>query len=1140
MSREPGGGGTGPPREDPGATRTSHDHTLRLPSGTLLAERYRLGDPVGVGAMGVVYRARDERLDLDVAVKVLRVDTNLRPQLLERFRKELILARQVTHRNAVRIHDIGQDGEIHFLTMDLVEGRSLREILDREGRLSPELAESITRQLASALGAAHAQGVVHRDLKPENVLLNDSGEAFITDFGVARSMTAAGMTRTGAVVGTLDYLSPEQARGEEVDGRSDLFSLGILLFEMLTGELPFPQGTGDEVLAQRLAGAPRRLSDTDVEVPPRLRRVAERCLQRSPARRYPTAGDLLEDLQGAGTRPLPPGAMRRALTVAGALLLAVAIWWLVDLFGRQPTPSAGVPSATAGHAVAVLPPIDETNRPDLAWLPTGVAEMLAATLAESSTLRVVDSRRVVRTLEDLGLVERPLRDDELRQLATVLDADRLVIGRLRPIGEGLRADLELLAADLPDLPATSIRAEVAAAGRLPELVEQLAAGLLERLEVGVTRTRFAAPDSTTALRAYSEGVRLLEQGDAVTAAPRLEEAVEAAPGYAPAWMRLAEAYDQLGYRDRAVEASRRAVEGFGAAGSRQALTAQARAALLRGDPEDAQRLLTTLVERFPNDVEARVRLAESLGDQGELERAMEELRTVARVDPNHPRAWYLLGKYAILGGDSRRAIDEYLVHALVVQNKLESPQGRADVLNAMGVAYHRLGELDRAAEQYAQAAELRRQVGDRRGYATSLGNQAAIDVVRGRFDEAEEALGTVLATLDEIGDRAGVADTHNELGLLEEERGDYAAALDAYRRALQLRRELGDEVALAESLTNVGYVYHQLGEYDNASVYWQQAHDLHTATGNEEGILLATQNMGMLRLAQGSWNEASSSLLEALESARQLRLPGAIAVSQGYLGQVAFEQGRYRAAAASLAAAQQLVDELGDPRGQVEFALLEARLAVELGMQERAEQLLSRAEEWLETSANRSQRARLGVIRGDLALARGRVTEARALFRRAAEVVSPGGGVVAALQARLGTARAARAAGDAGLAVSQLRQLVADVEGVGHSALLLEAEEELAAAYLATGEPGRAAETLRRALRRADSAGSWRRAFRLHHLLGRALQDQDPSAAAEQLALAQRDVERQLTELTGDERESFLRRPEVAELMEEVADERAA
>ncbi|HEX9943594.1 MAG TPA: serine/threonine-protein kinase, partial [Thermoanaerobaculia bacterium] len=514
MTASPAGGPSLRPPSSP--TRTSDGAVQRLATGSLLAGRYRVLELVGVGGMGMVYRAHDEQLDLPVAIKVLRPDLAQDHKRLERFKQELVLARQVSHPNVVRTHDLGSDGEIVFLSMDFVPGRPLSELLAEEGRLDPERAVGIARQIASALAAAHEAGVVHRDLKPCNVLVDDSGRAAITDFGVARSLGGAGLTVPGAVVGTLDYLSPEQARGEEVDGRADLYALGILLYEMLTGKLPFAGGSDAEVLAQRLTGATRDLRAAGVEVPRQLAAVVRRLLQRDPARRYQRAQEVLDDL-GRLHRVAPPAWRRAALAACGVLALLVVGWTVrerVRLARHEPAPKA---AATAPrHAVALLPLADETGRADLAWVASGLPEMLAASLAEGPGLRVLDSERVFRTLEGLKLPPGPLSEAEARRLAELLDADRLVSGRVHAAGGRLRIELSLLEADLPGLPAQTLHAESEPKDAF-RLIDRLGSTLRERLAAPPMTAAPAVSRSPAALAAYATGLGDLRRGDALAA-----------------------------------------------------------------------------------------------------------------------------------------------------------------------------------------------------------------------------------------------------------------------------------------------------------------------------------------------------------------------------------------------------------------------------------------------------------------------------------------------------------------------------------------------------------------------------------------------------------------------------------------------
>src|SRR6202171_2678061 len=206
--------------------------------GMLLAERYEILELLGRGGMGAVYKARDTELERIVALKLIRADLASNPEILRRFKQELILAREVTHRNVIRIFDLGQAKGFKFITMEFVEGRDLRAVLRERGKFSPDETVQIIAQVCRALESAHAAGVVHRDLKPQNIMLDAKDRVYVMDFGIAHSLETPGMTQTGALMGTPEYMSPEQAKGLKVDARSDLFALGIIFYEMLTGISP--------------------------------------------------------------------------------------------------------------------------------------------------------------------------------------------------------------------------------------------------------------------------------------------------------------------------------------------------------------------------------------------------------------------------------------------------------------------------------------------------------------------------------------------------------------------------------------------------------------------------------------------------------------------------------------------------------------------------------------------------------------------------------------------------------------------------------------------------------------------------------------------------------------------------------------
>ena len=1100
----------GEPSSPRDATRTSADVSVRLAPGTVLAGRYRVGDLLGIGAMGMVYRARDEDLGIEVALKVLRPELSEQTGLLERFRRELILARQVSHRNVVRIHDIGRDGDLYFLSMDLVPGRSLDEILEEAGVLEVERAWELGRQIAGALAAAHAQEVVHRDLKPSNILVSEGGEAFVTDFGVARSLTDGGLTRTGAVVGTPDYLSPEQALGKPVDARSDVFALGIVLFEMLTGELPFSRDSLAESVAQRVAGPPRKLRDAGDYAPPWMRAIVARCLERRPSRRFASAGEVLAALEA---RAGLSRSRRRAVAwlVAGAVLLAallgVAILQRSGSEAERASETAAGPQALVARArrIALLPIVDQTGRSELAWLSTGLPEYLAEGLAEDPGLLVADPERVARSLADLRLGSGPWSDSTLAQLSDLFDADRLLVGTLRSTTDSLSVELQLVHPGGEQGP-TTLSVPAVALGRPHELTAAAGAELRRVLDARAARSQ-ETTDSPEALEAYLRGVDLLARGDAVGARPLLEKAVGEDPTFGAAWLRFSEALADLGLHAGAGEAAERAVTELGDARGRLSLEARAHRALLLGQPERAQELLQELVDAYPGDVESKVALGEAFGDEGELEPAMRILEESVASAPRHPRAWFLLGKYAILSGQPRRAVEEFLVRALVIQKRLHNEQGQADALNAFGIAYRDLGDLQLAAENYAEAAALRDKIGDRRGTAVTLRNLAQIDIARGEYPRAEENLRQALEIAGELGDGPGEAALYNDLGVLEEDRGRYEAALEHYRRALQARREQGDQRSVAESANNVGFAYYLLGQFDNASVYWREAEGIYAETGNPVGRILVRQSLAELQLARGEWSAAARSYLETLEESRELDFTPAVAVATGELGRLAHAQGRMAAALESYAAALAVFEEMEDVRGLTEYTLARAATLLAVGRLEAADSDLVRAASWLEKSSNHVQAAEWHRLRAERLALDG--TAADESLEGAAREATASGSAFSPLWVELALGEEELRRERPAAAAGRAREVLEKAATIGHMAMQLRAHELLAASALAEGRAEEAEASLAAAMAAVERLDSYWRSPQLLALGARAREAMGQPEEAEELRRrAQREWQR--------------------------------
>src|SRR5437588_2116315 len=278
--------------------------SLLLQPGTIIGNRSRLLQILGEGGMGAVYKARDIELDRVIALKVIRPELASNPEILQRFKQELILARQVTDRNVIRIFDLGEADGIKYITMEYLEGETLYQILRRHGKVPVQEAVDIMRQTLSGLQAAHREGVIHRDLKPGNIMRDASGRIVVMDFGLARSLEGDGMTRTGTMMGTMEYMSPEQAQAKELDARSDLFTVGLICYELLTGKMPYHADSAVASLLKRMQERAAPPSDWDRTIPQPISELVSKCLERDPAERWQSAQEIIDRIDEIeGKRP---------------------------------------------------------------------------------------------------------------------------------------------------------------------------------------------------------------------------------------------------------------------------------------------------------------------------------------------------------------------------------------------------------------------------------------------------------------------------------------------------------------------------------------------------------------------------------------------------------------------------------------------------------------------------------------------------------------------------------------------------------------------------------------------------------------------------------------------------------------------
>jgi eukaryotic-like serine/threonine-protein kinase len=505
-----------------------------------LGPQYRLIRELGRGGMGVVYLATDTALDRTVAIKVVHPELATHASISRRFLAEARTIARLRHPNVVAVHTAGTAGDLLYYVMDEIEGESLRQRLTRDGRLEPAEAARITADLASALDAAARAGVVHRDVKPENVLIETgSGRALLADFGIARAVAgeAAGTsTGQGVAVGTPNYMSPEQAAGEEVDGRSDLYALGIVAYEMLTGRPPFT-GTSRVVVSKHIAERPAPVGKVRTGITPQLAGAVMRALEKQPSARWQTGEEFRQAL--AGERVVSaPGSRRRWWIAAGAVA-AAAIALTIGLAGRSERVPAGV---NPRHSMLVLPFDNLRDDRSVDWLREGSVSMLALNLSQWNDLTVVDHERLHDLLghHHLGPGE-PIGLDLARRLAREAGVWTVVLGDFTQAGDSLH-----LVARMYDV-ASGERVDVArvddrAGNDARPLFDDLAAKLLD-LSGAPQEIRIGLAQSTTssleAYRAYLDGVERLNRWDLAGAEQGFRRATALDTTFGLAYYRLA-------------------------------------------------------------------------------------------------------------------------------------------------------------------------------------------------------------------------------------------------------------------------------------------------------------------------------------------------------------------------------------------------------------------------------------------------------------------------------------------------------------------------------------------------------------------------------------------------------------------------
>jgi eukaryotic-like serine/threonine-protein kinase len=1109
-----------------------------LSTGDQLGNRYRIEAILGEGGMGMVYRARDLELSRTVALKIIRPELASRPEILDRFKREILLASQVTHRNVVRIYDLGEAGDLRFISMSYIEGESLRALLDREGPLTPDRGVPLIRTIALALQAAHEAGIVHRDLKPHNVLIDREGQPYIGDFGISRSMDSDGtMTETGAILGTVDYMSPEQARGDVPDHRSDIYSLGMMMFEMFTGTLPFRAANPLSVMVRRVhedAPAPTQVRPG---MPPWLSAIIMRAMQRDATLRYQSVADLLKDLdRQRATRARRKLLTRRAVLVA-AIVVAVAVALAVAVpLGRRFMASGPQAAPAVKTSLAVMPFRNATGDPKFDWVRSGVTSVVRTGLIQAKALRLAGDDRVQEILDLLkpaeGEESRPATVQRLGRLAGV---DNVLAGSLVRLGGQFRFDAQIMRIGESGVTgATPVVVDGKDEAAILAMMDDLTRKVRDELGVGRSwgeREISAAQLSTAsveALSAYGEGLALQRAGNDIEATKRLEAAVAADPGFAVARSALAESYDALGHSDKAKKAADEAIAAARDVSPWEAARIRATRARLAGNLDEAEKALQTIVEAAPNDTASLLDLGLVQEERGELAGALKTLERAAALDPRHPGAQYALGRILFKSGRPADAVAGFN-RALALHGEAGNDEARATVLNGLGVVHQGLNQFDEAERYFKDSLEIRRRIGDTRGVAVCLNNLALVNRTRGRYDEAVRVAREALDVSTAMGDRERIAESWTSLGETYQDAGRPEEALAAYQESLKAMREAGDEEDLGQNLRNLGYVNAILGKYVEAFFFMKEALAKTREAGDKSSLMRALGDIANVEQLQGRYEEALAYHVEALGLAREVDDKGAAAATQSNMAQIHEDQGDYGAALGLFAEAEAVLRPLGGDATLADCLAFMGGARRRLGDLAGAGATLSEAIRLARELHSDATLAEALVYEGERLTDLQESDKATVVLHEAIQIARRVGDFRLIRMARLADGRRARSA-------QQITSALAEIEKAGLAPLIAPALLDLARIDLASG---RAPAARDRAVKAAAAAARLHQRdliFQAARIEGAALAKagQGP-AALEAFRKGLGPLEEMRSGLKGEALKAFLARPETAAFARDAA-----